>query len=69
MYYDLFSDLSVKRLEIKKFDLLVKGWQSKNTFCMTTSAVAAAGFQTQNLISKKCSNLGNTAVLFWGMLL
>ena len=33
------------------------------------SAVAAAGFKTKNVLLKKCSKLGKTAILSWGSLL
>ena len=57
VFHDLFSYL------------MVNFWQSKKNFYPSMSAVAAAGFQTSKLISKKCSKLGKTAIFSWGMLL
>ena len=53
VFYDLLSNL------------IVKCWQSKMYVYLTKSAVAAAGFQTYNLIPKKCSKLEKTAFFLW----
>ena len=58
MFYYLFSDLMVKCCQYKK------------NFYQTLSAVAVAGFQTKNLISKTCCKQRKIAIFFsWGMLL
>ena len=49
-FYNLFSELTVTF------------WQSRKNLDSTMSNVAPAGSQTQNLVSKKCSKLGKTAV-------
>ena len=57
VFYGLFSNF------------MIKNCQSTKNFYSTMSAIAAAGFQRQNLISKKYSKLGETAILSWSVLL